>query len=62
MDEEVGMQLTSENIEKVLDEIRPYLVGEQLYSLDPRTAVEPLKATRHCVLQETELQKFSAEL
>jgi len=27
MDEETGLDLTSENIEKVLEEIRPYLVG-----------------------------------
>ena len=28
MDDEQGLQLTEENIELVLDEIRPYLVGE----------------------------------
>ena len=27
MDQETGLELTEENIEKVLDEIRPYLVG-----------------------------------
>jgi hypothetical protein len=27
MDEETGLDLTSENVEKVLEEIRPYLVG-----------------------------------
>lgn len=27
MDEETGLQLTEENVEKVLEEIRPYLVG-----------------------------------
>lgn len=30
MDEAQGLQLTEENIELVLDEIRPYLVGEVL--------------------------------
>ena len=28
MDEDTGMALSNENIEKVLDEIRPYLVGQ----------------------------------
>ena len=28
MDEEQGLELNEENIETVLDEIRPYLVGE----------------------------------
>jgi hypothetical protein len=27
MDEETGLDLTAENVEKVLEEIRPYLVG-----------------------------------
>ena len=27
MDEEVGLDLTPENVDSVLDEIRPYLVG-----------------------------------
>lgn len=27
MDEDQGLPLTEENIDKVLDEIRPYLVG-----------------------------------
>ena len=27
MDENVGMDLTEENVETVLDEIRPYLIG-----------------------------------
>lgn len=27
MDEQVGMELTTENVDQVLDEIRPYLVG-----------------------------------
>ena len=33
MDEQVGLPLTEENIETVLDEIRPYLVGTPLTSL-----------------------------
>lgn len=28
MDEDTGLELTEDNIETVLDEIRPYLVGE----------------------------------
>ena len=31
MDEDTGMALSNENIEKVLDEIRPYLVGQLLH-------------------------------
>ena len=27
MDEQTGLELTEENLESVLDEIRPYLVG-----------------------------------
>ena len=27
MDEQVGLELTNENVESVLDEIRPYLIG-----------------------------------
>ena len=30
MEDNMGMELTEDNIEKVLDEIRPYLVGESL--------------------------------
>lgn len=28
MDEQTGLELTDENVETVLDEIRPYLIGE----------------------------------
>lgn len=31
MDEDTGLELTEDNIEDVLDEIRPYLVGEDRY-------------------------------
>ena len=30
MDEQTGLDLTEENVEKVLDEIRPYLIGEPI--------------------------------
>ena len=32
MDEDTGLELTEDNIETVLDEIRPYLVGEPMFS------------------------------
>ena len=32
-DDNQGMELTEDNIETVLDEIRPYLVGESPYAL-----------------------------
>jgi hypothetical protein len=35
MDEEQGLELTEGNIETVLDEIRPYLVGELPWALTP---------------------------
>ena len=35
MDTETGLALTEENVEKVLDEIRPYLTGALLRALVP---------------------------
>ena len=40
MDEEQGLELSEDNIETVLDEIRPYLVGEHPH--------HELSSTIHC--------------
>jgi hypothetical protein len=44
MEEDKGLQLTEDNIELVLDEIRPYLVGE--------TQPLPVLSTFHCMVFE----------
>ncbi|KAJ6704569.1 IRON-SULFUR CLUSTER SCAFFOLD PROTEIN NFU-RELATED [Salix viminalis] len=45
-DEETGLELNRENIEKVLEEIRPYLVGAAGGSLELAEIVEPIVKVR----------------
>ncbi|GMP39361.1 hypothetical protein CsSME_00010229 [Camellia sinensis var. sinensis] len=45
-DEETGLELNEENIEKVLEEIRPYLVGEAGGSLELVAIEEPIVKVR----------------
>ncbi|PON83926.1 FeS cluster assembly containing protein [Trema orientale] len=45
-DEETGLELNEENIEKVLEEIRPYLVGAAGGSLELVTIEEPIVKVR----------------
>ncbi|KAL8143188.1 hypothetical protein V2J09_016220 [Rumex salicifolius] len=45
-DEEIGLELNEENIEKVLEEIRPYLVGPAGGSLELVTIEEPIVKVR----------------
>ncbi|KAF9684964.1 hypothetical protein SADUNF_Sadunf03G0005000 [Salix dunnii] len=45
-DEETGLELNRENIEKVLEEIRPYLVGAAGGSLELVEIVEPIVKVR----------------
>ena len=49
MDEDQGLQLTEENVEKVLDEIRPYLVGERFPAIPDPHHLPSLKASQHVV-------------
>uniref|UniRef100_A0A2P2J6L7 NIF system FeS cluster assembly NifU C-terminal domain-containing protein n=1 Tax=Rhizophora mucronata TaxID=61149 RepID=A0A2P2J6L7_RHIMU len=46
VDEETGLELNEENIEKVLEEIRPYLVGAAGGSLELVTIEEPIVKIR----------------
>ena len=51
MDEDQGLQLTEENVEKVLDEIRPYLVGECFpCNTRPTSPAEPPGNATFCVV------------
>ncbi|KAI6705810.1 hypothetical protein NL676_008772 [Syzygium grande] len=45
-DEEIGLEMNEENIEKVLEEIRPYLVGAAGGSLELVAIEEPIVKVR----------------
>lgn len=54
MDENQGLELTEGNIETVLDEIRPYLVGEQFrIPLSPAAQVLLQPSSTFALLHET---------
>lgn len=50
MDEDQGLELTEGNIETVLDEIRPYLVGK--FGCHPTYLMRPLLTNCHGMLQD----------